>query len=66
MVDMRYYSGEDDKGGSACAEKWKRNLGDAETNKEPLGSIWSGQVRKWLGLPQRWFFIFYFSNVKPK
>lgn len=65
MADIRY-GGEDDKGDFACVEKCKRNLGGAETSKETLGSIWSRKVRKWLGLPQCWVFIFYFSNVKPE
>lgn len=34
---MRNYSGEGEKGGSDGAERWKRNLGDAETTKEPMG-----------------------------
>lgn len=63
MADMRY-GGEDDKGDFACVEKWKRNLGGAETGKETLGSIWSGQVRKWLGLPQCWFFYYLFFKCE--
>lgn len=54
MAGRGYCGGEDDKGGSARAGKWKRKFGGVETGKDPLG--WEIIVV---------FFHYYFSNVKP-
>lgn len=56
---MGHCSGEDDKGGSARAEKWKRKFGGVETGKDSLWWEMVGASSKFFSFNFSEFFNFF-------